>query len=377
VVFSNVRAAIDDMAAGKMVILVDDEDRENEGDLCMAADLVTPADINFMAVHARGLICLTLTEDKTAALGLKMMVEKNTSTFETGFTVSIEAKQGVSTGISAADRATTIRAAVRPDATPEDLVTPGHVFPIRARTGGVLVRSGQTEGSVDLSALAGRAPAGVICEIMNEDGSMARRPDLERFAEAHRLRIVTIADLIEYRLAHETLVEVAVEREMDVRPWGPMRVVVLRSRVDGSEHLALIKGTIDPDAAPLVRVQSIELPGDLLGLTLAGGGAELRGAMERIQAEGNGVFVYLCRTAAHSRMSDRLEGAGGRPVDAQRVGRRLDLREFGTGAQILKVLGVRRFRLLTNRAYRIVGLEGYGLELVDRVEFSTEPVLAS
>ncbi|MGF1509589.1 MAG: 3,4-dihydroxy-2-butanone-4-phosphate synthase [Myxococcota bacterium] len=379
-VFSNVRAAVEDIAAGRMVILVDDEDRENEGDLCMAADLVTPEAINFMAVHARGLICLTLTEEKTEELGLKMMVEKNTSLFETGFTVSIEAKRGVSTGISAADRATTISTAVRSDASSDDLVTPGHVFPIRARTGGVLVRTGQTEGSVDLARMAGRTPAGVICEIMNDDGSMARRPDLERFAERHRLRIVTIAELIEFRLAHETLVEVAVERELDIKPWGPLKVVVLRHRIDGSEHLALVKGLIDPEKPALVRVQSVNLPADLVSLTLAGGGPEFRAAMQAIQQAGEGVFVFLVREVGGTRMSTQLAKLGSdslRLERYQRVGSRLDLREFGTGAQILKLLGVRRFRLLTNRSFRIVGLEGYGLELVDRVELSTEPMLPS
>ena len=353
-----------------MVILVDDEDRENEGDLCMAAEQVTPEAVNFMATYARGLICLTLTEEKTEALRLPMMVERNTSAFQTGFTVSIEARQGVSTGISAADRAHTILTAVRDDASPDDLVTPGHVFPIRARKGGVLVRTGQTEGSVDLARLAGLRSAGVICEIMNEDGSMARRPDLERFAETHGLRIVTIAELIEYRLAHEALVDVVADRELQTPAWGDVRAVVLKSQADQQEHLALVKGQISEDRPTLVRVQSIDLPADLVTLALTGGGPELQAAFRVIADAGEGVFVYLCRTDTPLRMSEKLDRleASDPARRYHRVGSRLDLREFGTGAQILRKLGVRKFRLLTNREFRIVGLEGYGLELVDRVE---------
>ena len=367
--FDNLRAALDDIEQGRMVILVDDEDRENEGDLCMAAEKATPEAINFMAVHGRGLICLTLTEDKIRALDLPMMVENNQSPFQTGFTVSIEARSGVSTGISAADRAHTIQTAVRGDARPDDLVRPGHVFPIRARNGGVLVRTGQTEGSVDLASLSGLRPAGVICEIMNPDGTMARRPDLEVFAREHGLRIVTIAELIQYRLAHEGLVDVLAERALERSAWGPIRVVVLKSRVDGTEHLALVKGQPQPDAATLVRVQSISLPADLLGLTVSGGGAEMHAAMSVISAAEAGVFVYLCRNGATSMAArlDALERASA-PPRYDRVGDRLDLREFGTGAQILRQLGVGKFRLITNRDYRIVGLEGFGLELVDRVQ---------
>jgi 3,4-dihydroxy 2-butanone 4-phosphate synthase/GTP cyclohydrolase II len=373
--FDNVRAAIEEIAAGKMIILVDDEDRENEGDLCMAAERVTPEAINFMAVHARGLICLTLTEEKIGRLGLPMMVENNQSTFGTGFTVSIEAREGVSTGISAKDRATTILTAVRPDATRDDLVSPGHVFPIRARSGGVLVRTGQTEGSVDLAKLAGLEPAGVICEIMNEDGSMARRPELERFAAEHRLRIVTIADLIEYRFAHDRLVETVCDRTVDNAEWGELRVRIMRSAVDGQEHLVISKGHIDPEVPALVRVQSIDLPADLIGLALSGGGAEMRAAMGAIAAAEAGVFVYLVRPVEGSTMAKKLERIGDRavPPSYHRVGTRLDLREFGTGAQILKAVGVRRFRLLTNSEVRIVGIEGFDLELVERVGLDVRP----
>ena len=370
--WTNVRGAIDDIAQGKMIILVDDEDRENEGDLCMAAEKVTPEAINFMATHGRGLICLTLTEAKIAELELPMMTQRNRSPFQTGFTVSIEAAEGVSTGISAADRARTIDVATRPAARPSDLVTPGHVFPIRAREGGVLVRTGQTEGSVDLAKLAGLEPAGVICEIMNPDGTMARRPQLEKFAEQHNLRIVTIAELVDYRLAHDTLVEVVLERTLDTA-WGEVDAVVVRSSLDDREHLVIRKGPLSEEGDHLVRVQSIDLPGDLVGLTLAAGGLELRSAMDKIAAEGSGVFVFLVRSGnGASRLSTRLELVGrpkepGAHTNYQRVGGRLDLREFGIGAQILKLMGLRRFRLMSNSEVRIVGLEGFGLELVGRV----------
>lgn len=363
------------MAEGKMVILVDDEDRENEGDICMAADAVTPEAINFMAVHARGLICLTLTEEKIAELGLKMMVEQNTSQFETGFTVSIEAREGVTTGISAQDRAQTIRTAVRSDCRPDDLVTPGHVFPIRARRGGVLVRTGQTEGSVDLARLAGRTPAGVICEIMNDDGTMARRPELEAFAQRHGLLITSVRALIEYRLAKDSLIETVVRRKVSTRDWGDIEVMVVRSVVDGIEHLVLRKGEIRPDEPTLVRVQSINLPSDLVGLALSGGGAEMQAAMRVIAEAGSGVFVYLTHSDGQRSMADRLEGVdeARRPSSYHRVGARMDLREFGIGAQILKAAGVRRFRLLSNHDVRIVGLEGFDLELVERVPMPAAP----
>ncbi len=379
---ANVEAAISDIAAGKMVILVDDEDRENEGDLCMAAELVTPAAINFMATHARGLICLTLTENQIRRLGLPMMVESNESPFETGFTVSIEAREGVTTGISAADRAHTIRTAVRAEATAEDIVKPGHVFPIRARRGGVLVRTGQTEGSVDLARLARLIPAGVICEIMNEDGTMARRPELEAFATLHGLRIVSIADLIEYRLSRESLVERVSERLIETPDWGTVSAQVFRSVIDQSEHIALVKGDVSGDEPPLVRVQSVELPSDLVGLALSGGGVELRAAMSLIQAEGRGVFVYLLRKDPEgvglAQKLDRIaqsEGASGEKY--RRVGARMDLREFGIGAQILKGLGVRRFRLMSNHEVRIVGIEGFDLELTERVPLPVDAVASS
>jgi 3,4-dihydroxy 2-butanone 4-phosphate synthase/GTP cyclohydrolase II len=372
--FERVKNAIRDIAAGKMIILVDDEDRENEGDLYMAAETVTPEAINFMATYGRGLICLTLTEAQTQRLALPMMVESNTSQFQTGFTVSIEARHGVTTGISAADRSLTIKLAIDKNTRPEDLVRPGHVFPIRARDGGVLVRAGQTEGSVDLSRLAGLNPSGVICEIMNDDGTMARRPELEAFAERHGLLILSIAELIEYRLAHESLVEVVADRVVTTPDWGDVRAVVMRSVVDGSQHFALVKGVISAADPVLVRVQSIDLPADLVALTLSGGGAEMRAAMGHIHAEGRGVFIYLVRPTGRG-LSDKLSDLGGTAPSYHRVGRRLDLREFGTGAQMLRALGVGKFRLMTNHEVRIVGLEGFDLELVERVPLLTpQPV---
>ncbi len=373
--FERVREAIREIAAGKMIILVDDEDRENEGDLFMAAETVTPEAINFMATHGRGLICLTLTEAVTQRLELPMMVASNTSQFQTGFTVSIEASHGVTTGISASDRAHTIKLAINKNTRPTDLVRPGHVFPIRARDGGVLVRAGQTEGSVDLSRLAGLDPSGVICEIMNDDGTMARRPELEAFAERHKMIILSIAELIEYRIAHESLVEVVTDRVVSTPDWGEVRAVVMRSVVDGSQHLALVKGSVSSAEPALVRVQSVDLPADLVALSLSGGGAEMRAAMARIAAEGSGVFVYLVRPTGRT-LADKLADLGGASPAYHRVGGRLDLREFGTGAQILKALGVKKFRLMTNHEVRIVGLEGFDLELVERVPL-TIPTLAS
>ena len=370
--FSNVIGAINDIAEGKMIILVDDEDRENEGDLCMAAEKVTPEAINFMATYGRGLICLTVTEERILQLDLPMMVESNTSQFQTGFTVSIEAREGVTTGISAADRARTIQVAVDPMAKPRDLVRPGHIFPIRARDGGVLVRTGQTEGSVDLSKLAGLSPAGVICEIMNEDGTMARRPELEEFAKRHGLRIVTIAEMVSYRLAHESLVEIVEDRTVTTPDWGEIRAIVLRSTADGKEHLALVKGDIKPEEPVLLRVQSISLPADIVPLALSGGGAELRAAMKLINEAGSGIFVYMLRDNPRAELHDKLKQVDSSDGRYGGVGARMDLREFGTGAQILKTIGVGKFRLMSNYDVRIVGLEAFDLELVERVPLPIE-----
>ncbi|MFO7155144.1 MAG: 3,4-dihydroxy-2-butanone-4-phosphate synthase [Pseudomonadota bacterium] len=361
--FEKVERAIAEIRAGRMVILVDDEDRENEGDLCMAAELVTPEAIAFMAREARGLICLALEEEKIRQLNLPMMVADNQSPFETAFTVSIEAAHGVTTGISAHDRAHTIRTAVRKDARPEDLVRPGHVFPLRARKGGVLVRSGQTEGSVDLARLAGLEPAGVICEIMNDDGTMARMPDLERFAEKHGLVIVSIADLIRYRLEKEKLVQRIEEEEVRLES-GTFRGIVYRLVGDPRTHLALVMGEVAGDEPVLVRVQAMCTIGDVFGSTACPCGHNLRHSLERIAAEGRGAVVYLQKEP---------EG-GASPLRCARMrepddGRRSTgpFRDYGLGAQILSDLGIRRLRVLTNSPKKMIGLEGYGLEVLEQV----------
>ena len=353
-----VEAGIAEVRRGRMVILTDDEDRENEGDLVMAAEKVTPAAINFMATHARGLICLSLTEERIRHLQLPLMVQENTSTFQTAFTVSIEASKGITTGISAADRARTIQVAVAPRAKPKDLVRPGHVFPLRAREGGVLVRSGQTEGSVDLARLAGLRPAGVLCEIMNPDGTMARRPELLRFAQKHRLVLLSVADIIRYRLRHERLVRRVAERVLERGREGTYRAIAYQSDVDSSVHVAFVKGDISGARPVLTRVHRSCLMGDLLGSTACECGAQLEQAFRQIAAEGRGVVVYLQkqippRTAVfctHATQNDQTR-----------------FREFGVGAQILQDLGLGRLRLLTNNPKKIVGLESYQLRVVEQL----------
>ncbi len=363
-VLERVDRAIAEIRSGRMVILVDDEDRENEGDLCMAAELVKPSDINFMAKHGRGLICLTLSEDQVARLELPMMQQANRSgpALGTAFTVSIEARHGVSTGISAADRAHTIRVATSPRSRPDDLVSPGHVFPLRARNGGVLVRTGQTEGSVDLSRLAGLNPAGVICEIMNDDGSMARRADLERFGAEHGLMILTIADLIAYRLRMDRLVRRIRETPVTLDQTGTTwRAVIYEDDLSHRQMVALVKGELSPAEPTLVRMHAGSLLGDLFASSEREGGTTLRAAIAAIEAAGAGVVVYF--PAQHD-LADQLApltpNAG--PGPARRV-----LHEYGLGAQVLANLGVRRMRLLTNSSRKIPGLEGFGLEVVDRV----------
>jgi 3,4-dihydroxy 2-butanone 4-phosphate synthase / GTP cyclohydrolase II len=363
-----VNTALDQIRAGKMVILVDDEDRENEGDLCMAADAVTPEAINFMAMHGRGLICLALDEEQVARLELPMMSApgKNGPPLGTAFTVSIEARTGVTTGISAADRAHTIRVAIAEGAQPSDLVTPGHVFPLRARRGGVLVRTGQTEGSVDLARLAGMRPAGVICEIMNDDGTMARMPDLERFAKKHGLMILTVADLIQYRLQTERLVRRAAERPimLDVTKteWlGSVYEIVGESR----QFLALSKGTIATSEPVLCRVHSGSLIADLFSSTPFDGGSNLREAILAIEAAGAGVVLYIPPKGDLERELEQLRGATGAPPSA--ATQASTLREFGLGAQVLADLGVQQLRLLTNSQPKIAGLTGFGLKVVERV----------
>ncbi len=356
-----------------MVILVDDEDRENEGDLTVAAEKVTPGVINFMAKHGRGLICLALTESRCDELNLPPMVQDNTSSFQTAFTVSIEARRGVSTGISAADRATTILTAIDDETRPEDLARPGHVFPLRARTGGVLVRTGQTEGSVDLARLAGLKSAAVICEIMNDDGTMARRPDLERFAEAHELRILSIADLIEYRLRKERLVRRQVDTRLPTRYGREFRILVYENDVDDYLHVALVKGEVAGGEPILVRVHSECLTGDVFGSLRCDCGDQLHEAMRMIDAEGKGAIIYLHQEGRGIGLVNKLktyvlQDEGRDTVEAnEELGFQPDLRDYGIGAQILLDLGIRHIRLMTNNPKKIVGIEGYGLEVVERV----------
>jgi len=359
-----VNGAIADVRAGKMVILVDDEDRENEGDLTMAAQFITPEAVNFMAMHGRGLICLTLTEEQIQRLSLPMMTApgRSTPTLGTAFTMSIEARHGVTTGISAADRAHTMRLAASPECKPEDLVTPGHVFPLRARPGGVLVRTGQTEGSVDLARLAGLTPAGVICEIMREDGTMARMPDLEVFARKHDLRIVTIADLIQYRLQTERLVRRVTQGTVRLDETGTEWTAnVYESTTDGRQFVALVKGEPVANAPVLCRMHSGSTIGDVFASTTRDGGRNLREAIRRIEAERRGVIVYL---PPRLRPSDELSALGGASVPATGDS---PLREFGLGAQVLADLGLHEIRLLTHNPRKIAGLSGFGLSIVETV----------
>ena len=372
--------AIEDIRAGKMVILVDDEDRENEGDLTMAAEMVTPEAINFMAKYGRGLICLSLTAEKCDQLNLPLMVQNNTSPFETGFTVSIEARCGVTTGISAADRATTIATAVAEDAMPGDLTRPGHIFPLRARDGGVMVRVGQTEGSVDLSRLAGLKPAGVICEIMDDDGTMARMPALEEFSAKHGIGICTVADLVAYRTRTESFVHRAAETIIPTLHGGDYKMIAFENDVDNLTHIALVKGEIDPDQPVMVRVHSECMTGDIFGSQRCDCGDQLHRAMAMIDAEGSGVILYLRQEGRGIGLINKLKAyelqrcKGIDTVEANlQLGFKDDLRDYGIGAQMLVDIGVRKMRLLTNNPKKMIGLQGYGLSVEEQVTIEVEP----
>lgn len=382
-VLVGIAEAIEEIKQGGMVILVDDEDRENEGDLTMAAEMVTPEAVNFMTKYGRGLLCLSMSREKIESLDLPMMVANNKSPFGTAFTVSIEATRGVTTGISAHDRAVTILTAVDENATSDDLVSPGHIFPLKARDGGVLVRAGQTEGSVDLARLAGCAPAGVICEVMNDDGTMARLPELMVIAEEHGLKICTIKDLIEYRMRNERLVRRGAETTLPTDHGGEFRLIVYENDVDNKNHVALVKGDVDTDEPVLVRVHSECLTGDVFGSRRCDCGSQLDAAMCMVEQAGKGVILYMQQEGRGIGLLNKirayaLQDQGCDTVEANlRLGFKPDLRDYGIGAQMLADLGVRKMLLMTNNPTKIVGLEGYGLEVVEQVPIEVEACAAN